>query len=114
MWFLEYSFSGYLIGRHGSSGIHPILHSLAATQQSRRPRRVEARRQGAIDGGGEAIRAQATHGDQEDHSHPLLRACPDRSNRISQPRQKGEGPYSRSKVSTHPRNEEEGLRGGVT
>jgi hypothetical protein len=29
------------------------------------------------------------------------------------PRQRGEGPYSRSKVSTHPRHEEEGLQGGV-
>jgi hypothetical protein len=75
--------------------------------------RVEARRRGAIDGGGEVMQAQATHGDQEDHPHPLWRACPDRSNRISQPRQRGEGPYSRSKVDVHPRHEEEGLKGGV-
>jgi hypothetical protein len=76
--------------------------------------RVEARRQGAIDGGGEAMRAQATHGDQEDRPHPLRRVCPDRSNRISLPRQGGEGPHSHSKVGVHPRHEEEGLQGGVT
>jgi hypothetical protein len=61
-------------------------------------RRVESKRQGAIDGGGEAMRAQATHGDQEDRPHPLRRACPDRSNHNSLPRQGGEGPYSRSKA----------------
>jgi hypothetical protein len=72
-------------------------------------RRVEARCQGAIDGGGEAMRAQATHVDQEDCPHPLRRACPDGSNRISLPRQGG-GPYSRSKVGVHPRHEEEGLQ----
>jgi hypothetical protein len=76
-------------------------------------RRVEARRREAIDGGGEVMRAQATPGDQEDRPHPLWRACPDRSYRISQTHQGGEGPYSRSKVGTHPRHEEEGLQGGV-
>jgi hypothetical protein len=55
------------------------------------------------------MRAQVTRGDQEDHPHPLWRACPDRSYRISQPRQGREGPYSRSKVGAHPRHEEEGL-----
>jgi hypothetical protein len=29
------------------------------------------------------MRAQATHGDQEDRPHPLRRACPNRGNRIS-------------------------------
>jgi hypothetical protein len=43
----------------------------------------------------------------------LRRACSDRSNRISLPLQGGVGPYSRSKVGTHPRHEEEGLQGGV-
>jgi hypothetical protein len=76
-------------------------------------RRFEARRQGAIDGGGEAMRAQATHGDQEDRPHLLWRSCPDRSDRISLPRHGGEGLYSRSKVSVHLRHEEEGLQGGV-
>jgi hypothetical protein len=76
--------------------------------------RVEARRQGAIDGGGEVMRAQATHGDQEDRPHPLWGgACPDRSNRISLPRQEGESFYSCSKVRAHLRHEEEGLQGGV-
>jgi hypothetical protein len=60
--------------------------------------RVGARSQGAIDGGGEVMRAQATRRDQEDLPHPLRRACPDRSYRISQPRQRGEGPYAHSKV----------------
>jgi hypothetical protein len=58
------------------------------------------------------MRAQSTRGDQEDRPHPLRRACPDRSNHISQPRKGGEGPYSRSKVGAHPRHEEEGLQGG--
>jgi hypothetical protein len=43
----------------------------------------------------------------------LQRACPDRRNRISPPRQGGEGIYSRLKVGAHPRHEEEGLQGGV-
>jgi hypothetical protein len=43
----------------------------------------------------------------------LRRACPDRSYRISQPRQRGECPYSRLKVGAHPRHEAEGLQGGV-
>jgi hypothetical protein len=51
---------------------------------------------------------------QEDHPHPLRRACPDRSYCISQPHQGGEGPYSRLKVGTHPRHEAEGLQEGVT
>jgi hypothetical protein len=72
-------------------------------------RRVEARCQGAIDGGDEAMRAQATHGDQEDRPHQLWRTCPDRSNRISLPRQEGEGFYSRLKVGAHLWREEEGL-----
>jgi hypothetical protein len=38
MRFLDYSFSDYLIGRIGSSGIHPISHSLAPTQQPWCPR----------------------------------------------------------------------------
>jgi hypothetical protein len=76
-------------------------------------RRDEARRQGAIGGGGEAMQAQATHGDQEDHPHLLRRACPDRTNRISPPRQGGEGLYSRSEVARHPRHEEEALQGDV-
>jgi hypothetical protein len=59
------------------------------------------------------MRAKATHGDQEDRPHPLRRACPDRGNCISPPRQGGEGPYSRSKVGAHLRHEEEGLQGGV-
>jgi hypothetical protein len=59
------------------------------------------------------MRAQATRGHQEDRPHPLRRACPDRSYRISQPRQRGERPYSRAKVAAHPRHEEEGLQGGV-
>jgi hypothetical protein len=59
------------------------------------------------------MRAQATRGDQEDYPHLLQRACPDRSNRISQPRQGGERPYSHSKVGAHLRHEEEGLQGGV-
>jgi hypothetical protein len=75
--------------------------------------RVEARSQGAIDGGGEAMRAQATRRDQEDRPHPLRRACPDQSYRISQPHQEGEGPYARSKVGAHPRHEAERLKGGV-
>jgi hypothetical protein len=32
---------------------------------------------------------------------------------MSQPRQRGEGPYSRSKVGVYPRHVEEGLQGGV-
>jgi hypothetical protein len=59
------------------------------------------------------MRAQATRGDQEDRLHPLRRACPDWSYHISQPRQGGERPYSRSKVGAHPRHEGEGLQGGV-
>jgi hypothetical protein len=59
------------------------------------------------------MRAQATRRDQEDRSHPLWRACPDRSYRISQPRQEGERPYSCSKVGAHPWHEAEGLQGGV-
>jgi hypothetical protein len=43
----------------------------------------------------------------------LRRACPDRSYRISQPRQRGEGPYSCSKVGAHLWHEAEGLQGGV-
>jgi hypothetical protein len=54
-----------------------------------------------------------TSGDQEDRPHPLRRACPDQIYRISQPRQRGERPYSRSKVVVHPRHEAEGLQGGV-
>jgi hypothetical protein len=42
------------------------------------------------------MRAQATQGDHEDRSHPLRRACPDRSYRISQPRQGEEGPLMRT------------------
>jgi hypothetical protein len=75
--------------------------------------RVKARRQGALDGGGEAMRAQATRRDQEDRSHPLWRACPNRSYRISQLRREGERPYYRLKVGAHPRHEAEGLQGGV-
>jgi hypothetical protein len=41
------------------------------------------------------MRAQATCGDQEDLPHPLRRVSPDRSYRITQPRQGGERPYSR-------------------
>jgi hypothetical protein len=59
------------------------------------------------------MRAQATRLDQEDRPHPLQRVCPDRSYHISQLRRRGEGPYSRSKVGTHPRHEAEGLQGGV-
>jgi hypothetical protein len=79
------------------------------------PKSVELKQGGKepIDGGGEAMRAQATRRDQEEHSHPLRRACPDQSNHISQPRQRGEGPYSHSKVGARPRHEEEGLQGGV-
>jgi hypothetical protein len=40
-------------------------------------RRVEARRQGAIDGGCEVMQAQATSGDQEDRPHRLRRVCLD-------------------------------------
>jgi hypothetical protein len=76
-------------------------------------RRVEARRRGAIDGGGEVMRAQATRRDQEDHPHPLRRACPEQSYHFSQPRQRGEGPYSRSKVGVQPWHEVEGLQRGV-
>jgi hypothetical protein len=43
----------------------------------------------------------------------LRRACPDQSYHISQPRQGGEGPYSRLKVDAHLRHEAEGLQGGV-
>jgi hypothetical protein len=89
-----------------------LLHP-RSSQDVPKEHRVEARRQGAINGGGKAMRPQATHGDQEDRPHPLRRACPDRSNRISQPYQRGEGPYSRSKVGAHSRHEEEGLQGGV-
>jgi hypothetical protein len=73
--------------------------------------RVEARRQEAIDGGGDAMRAQATR--QEDRAHPLRRACPDQSSCISQPRRRREGPYARSKVGTHPRHEAQRLQVGV-
>jgi hypothetical protein len=59
------------------------------------------------------MRAQATRRDQEDRLHPFRRACPDWSYRISQPRQRGEGPYSRSKVGAHLWHEPEGLQGGV-
>jgi hypothetical protein len=59
------------------------------------------------------MRAQATHGDQEDRPHPLRRTCPDWSYRISQPRKRGERLYSRSKVGVHLRHEAEGLQGGV-
>jgi hypothetical protein len=75
--------------------------------------RVETRSQGAIDGGGEAMRAQATRRDQEHRPHPLLRACPDRSNRISQPRRRRQGPYAHAKVGTHARHEAQRLQGGV-
>jgi hypothetical protein len=76
-------------------------------------RRVEARHRGAIDGGGEVMRAQATRLDQEDRPHPLRRACPDPSYRFSQPRQRRERPYSHLKVGAHSRHEAEGLQGGV-
>jgi hypothetical protein len=59
------------------------------------------------------MRAQATRGDQDDRPHPLWRACPDWSYRILQPRQRGEHPYSRSKVGGHLWHEAEGLQGGV-
>jgi hypothetical protein len=96
MLFLEYSFSDYLFAELGpresiptSNLLHP--HSIHGVPKEHR---VEARRQG----GGEAMRAQATRGDQEDCPHPLRRACPDPSYRISQPHQGGEGPYPCSKV----------------
>jgi hypothetical protein len=60
------------------------------------------------------MQAQATRRDQEDRLHPLRRACPNRSYRISQPHQGGEGPYSRSNVGAHPWHEAEGLEGGVS
>jgi hypothetical protein len=59
------------------------------------------------------MQAQATRGDQEDCPHPLRRVCPDLSYRTSQPRQRGERPYSRSKVGTHPWHEAEGLQEDV-
>jgi hypothetical protein len=59
------------------------------------------------------MRALATRRDQEDCPHPLRRACPDQSYRISQPHQEGERPYSRSKVGEHSRHEAERLQGGV-
>jgi hypothetical protein len=65
-----------------------IFCTHAATMVS--PRSVELK-QGAIDGGGEAMRAQAIRRDQEDCPHPLRRVCPDRSYRFSQPRRRGEG-----------------------
>jgi hypothetical protein len=59
------------------------------------------------------MRAQTTRRDQEDRPHLLRRACPDQSYRISQPRQRGEGSYSRLKVGAHLWHEAEGLQGGV-
>jgi hypothetical protein len=43
----------------------------------------------------------------------LRRISPDRGNRISPPHHGGEGHYSLLMVRAHPRNEEEGLQGGV-
>jgi hypothetical protein len=100
------------MGARESITIRILLHP-SSSHDIPEERRVESRRQGAIGGGGEVMRAQATHGDQEDRPHPLQRACPDRGNRISQPRQGGEGLYSCSKVGAHLRHEEEGLQGGV-
>jgi hypothetical protein len=115
MQFLEYFFWTIYLAELGAR--EPIPSSILLHPRSSHgvpeERRVEARRQGAIDGGGEAMRAQATRGDQEDRPHPLRRACIDWSYRISQPRQRGECPYSRSKVGTHPRHEAEGLQGGA-
>jgi hypothetical protein len=100
MRFLEYSFSDYYLAELGARESIPYSILLHPRNNHGVPeeRRVEARRQGAIDGGGEAMRAQATHGGQEDRPRPLQRACPDRSYRISQPHQGGEGPYSCSTV----------------
>jgi hypothetical protein len=100
------------MGARESIPIHIILQP-SSSHDVPEERRDETRRQGSIGGGGEAMRAQATHGDQEDRSHPLRRACPDRGNRISLPRQGGEGLYSRSNVGAHLRHEEEGLQGDV-
>jgi hypothetical protein len=111
MRFLWFFSSNYLFGRIGSSGINPFKQCFATTQQPFCPRgaKSEARRQGAIDGGGEAMRAQATYRDQVDCPHPLRRACPNWRYCISQPRRRREGPYTRSKVGAHPRHEAEKL-----
>jgi hypothetical protein len=115
MRFIGFSSSDYLFGRIGSSGINPSSNILHPRSSHCVPEelRVEARRQGAIDGGGEAMRSQANCRDQEDRPHPLWRACPGRSYRISQPRRRREGPYAHSKVGAHPRHEAEVLQGGV-
>jgi hypothetical protein len=116
MRFLGFFSSDYLFGRIGSSGINPSSNILHPHSSHCVPEelRVEARSQGAIDGGGEVMRAQATRRDQEDRPHPLRRACPDRSYCISQPRRRREGSYAHSKVGAHLRHEEERLQGGVT
>jgi hypothetical protein len=107
MRFLEYSFRTIYFAELGARESIPssILLHPRSSHDVPEERRVEARRQGAIDGGCEVMRPQATRGDQEDCPHPLRRACPDRSYRISQPRQRGECLYSHSKVSMHPRHE---------
>jgi hypothetical protein len=63
------------MGAQESIPTHILLHP-RSSHDVPEERRVEARRQGAIDGGGEAMRAQATHGDQEDRPHPLRSVCP--------------------------------------
>jgi hypothetical protein len=93
----------YLFGRTGSSRIKPFKQYFAPLQQPLCPEklRVEAPSQEAIDGVGEAMRAQATQRDQEDRPHPLRRACPDRSYHTSQLCREGKHPFSRSKVGTY-------------
>jgi hypothetical protein len=59
MRFLEYSFPDYLIAEKGAQESIPIrilLHQSSSHDVPEEPR-VEARRQGAIVGGGEAMRA---------------------------------------------------------
>jgi hypothetical protein len=63
------------MGARESTPIRILLHP-SSSHDVPEERRVEARRQGSIDVGGEAMRAQATCGDQEDRPHLLRRACP--------------------------------------
>jgi hypothetical protein len=44
----------------------------------------------------------------------LRRACPNRANCVSPPRQGGEGLYSRPLIGANPRHEDERLQGGVS
>jgi hypothetical protein len=84
------------MGARESIPIRIFLHP-SSSHDVPKEHRDQARRRETIEAeGSELMRTQVTHGDQEDRPHPLRRACPDQGNRISLPRQGGEGLYSRS------------------